>query len=66
MTHPDEERERDEDGTFRLKRSDALNKNLSQPIPEFPDDATVEEMREATGELGLNKIREAAREKGQH
>lgn len=56
-----DDRERDEDGRIRLKNGSTLNENLSRPIPQFPDDATVSDMRDATGELGLNKIREAAR-----
>ncbi len=54
-------RERDENGRIRLKNGSTLNENLSQPIPEFSPRTTVEEMREATGEQGLNKIREAAK-----
>jgi hypothetical protein len=56
-----DDRERDEDGRIRLKRGDTLNEHLTQPIPEFPDDATLQEMRDATGELGINKIRKAAK-----
>jgi len=56
-----DDRERDEDGRIRLKRGDTLNEHLTQPIPEFPDDAALQEMRDATGELGINKIRKAAK-----
>jgi hypothetical protein len=56
-----DDRERDENGRIRLKRGDTLNEHLTQPIREFPDDATLREMRNATGELGINKIRKAAK-----
>jgi hypothetical protein len=56
-----DDRERDENGRIRLKRGDTLNENLAQPIPEFPDDATLQDMRHATGELGINKIRRTAK-----
>jgi hypothetical protein len=53
-------RHRDQNGQIDRKRSDALNKNLSNPIPEFSPNASVGFMRKATGKIGLNAIRRAA------
>lgn len=58
-------RHRDKDapkgGEIQQKRSDALNKNLSNPILGFSPNATVGFMREATGKTGLAAIRRAAK-----
>jgi hypothetical protein len=58
-------RHRDKDapkgGEIQQKRSDALNKNLSQPIKEFSPNATVGFMRKETGKVGLGAIRKAAK-----
>jgi hypothetical protein len=54
-------RHRDKDGEIDLKHSNTLNKNLPRPIPQFQPDATVEEMRRVTGEISIEKIREAAK-----
>jgi hypothetical protein len=54
-------RHRDQNGQIERKRSDALNKNLSQPIEDFSPNATVGFMRQATGKTGLNAIRRAAK-----
>jgi hypothetical protein len=48
-------------GRIELKKGNALNKNLSQPIPEFSPNASVRFMREATGKVGLKAIRQAAK-----
>ena len=48
-------------GEIQQKRSDALNKNLSNPIPGFSPNATVKFMREVTGKTGLAAIRKAAK-----
>ena len=48
-------------GEIQQKRSDALNKNLSNPIPGFSGNASVGYMRKETGKVGLNAIRRAAR-----
>ena len=48
-------------GEIQQKRSDALNKNLPQPIPGFSPNATVGGMRKATGENSLAGIRRAAK-----
>ena len=58
-----DDRHRDEDGQISKKRSDALNKNLSQPIPEFSPRATVGGMRKETGKESLEEIREAAKDR---
>jgi len=54
-------RHRDENGQIERKRSDAINKNLPNPIPEFSPNATVGYMRNETGKIGLNAIRRAAK-----
>jgi hypothetical protein len=60
-----DKRHRDKDkpkgGEIQQKRSDALNKNLSNPIPGFSPNATVGFMRKETGETGLAAIRKAAK-----
>jgi hypothetical protein len=48
-------------GEIQQKRSNALNRNLSNPIPQFPGNATVGFMRKETGKVGLNAIRQAAK-----
>jgi hypothetical protein len=48
-------------GEIQQKRSDAINKNLPNPIPEFSPNATVGFMRKQTGKVGLNAIRRAAK-----
>ena len=48
-------------GEIQQKRSDALNKNLSNPITGFSPNASVGFMREATGKVGLAAIRKAAK-----
>jgi hypothetical protein len=48
-------------GEIQQKRSDALNKNLSNPIPGFSPNASVGFMREETGKVGLAAIRKAAK-----
>ena len=51
----------DVSGRIDLKRSDALNKNLPHPIPQFSPNATVGYMRKVTGEQGLKAIAKAAK-----
>lgn len=48
-------------GEIQQKRSDALNKNLSNSIPGFSPNATVGFMRKETGKTGLAAIRKAAK-----
>ena len=48
-------------GEIQRKRSDAINKNLPNPIPQFSPNATVGTMRKETGKIGLNAIRKAAK-----
>jgi hypothetical protein len=48
-------------GEIQQKRSDALNKNLLNPIPQFSPNASVGYMRRETGKVGLNAIRQAAK-----
>ena len=47
-------------GEIQQKRSDTLNKNLPKPIPQFPPDTTLGEMRQATGKIGEDEVRRAA------
>jgi hypothetical protein len=54
-------RHRDKDGQIRQKRGDTLNKNLSQPIPEFSPNAKLQTMRDATGQTSERAVREAAK-----
>ena len=53
-------RHRDWDGEIQQKRSDTLNKNLAKPIPQFPPNATLGEMREKTGKVSEAAVRRAA------
>jgi hypothetical protein len=53
-------RHRDRDGEIQQKRSDTLNKNLSNPIPQFRSDATLGHMREVTGKVSEAAVRRAA------
>lgn len=48
-------------GEIQQKRSDAINKNLPRPIEGFSPNATVGGMRQATGKVGLEAIRRAAK-----
>ncbi|MGH7593356.1 MAG: hypothetical protein ACRELE_05830 [Gemmatimonadales bacterium] len=50
-------------GEIKAKRSDALNKNLPNPIAEFSGNATVGHMRKVTGQQGLAAIRTAAKKR---
>jgi hypothetical protein len=50
-------------GRIEQKRSDALNKNLPNPIPGFSGNASVGKMREVTGKVGLEAIRRAAKKR---
>jgi len=54
-------RHRDHDGRIQQKRSDTLNKNLSQPIPEFSPNAKLGTMRRVTDQTSIQDIREAAK-----
>ena len=54
-------RHRDDDGEIRQKRSDTLNGNLPQPIPQFRSDATLGTMREATGKVSEKDVAREAK-----
>lgn len=54
-------RHRDKDGEIDLKHGNTLNKHLPAPIPQFSPDTTLEEMRQRTGQISVEKIREAAK-----
>jgi hypothetical protein len=53
-------RHRDKDGEIQKKRSDALNKNLSKPIPQFSQNATLGYMRKMTGKESESDVRRAS------
>jgi hypothetical protein len=48
-------------GEIRQKRSDTLNKNLPQPIPQFSQNATLGRMREETGQTSERNVRRVAK-----
>ena len=56
-------RHRDKDGQIQQKRADALNKNLTQPIPQFKPDTPLHTMRDKTGKTSEKDVREAAKRK---
>lgn len=47
-------------GEIQQKRGDTLNKNLPKPIPEFRGDSRLDTMRKATGQVSVEKVRQAA------
>jgi hypothetical protein len=51
-------------GEIQQKRSDALNKNLPKPIPQFSENTTLGEMRKATGKVSEEAVRRAAARMG--
>jgi hypothetical protein len=44
----------------RLQRANTVNKNLANPIPEFPLEMTLGEMRKITGQFSEAAIRQIA------
>jgi hypothetical protein len=48
-------------GWIQQKRSDTLNKNLPEPIPQFSPNATLGTMRRATGKVSVDDVRQAAK-----
>jgi hypothetical protein len=50
-------------GKIRQKREDTLNKNLSEPIPQFSPNATLGTMREETGKTSIKDVRKAAKDR---
>lgn len=49
------------EGQIQQKRGDTLNKNLPEPIKEFSGNAKLETMRKATGEVSIEAVRKAAK-----
>lgn len=47
-------------GEIQQKRGDTLNRNLPKPIPQFPPDTTLGDMRKATGKVSEEDVRRAA------
>jgi hypothetical protein len=56
-----DDRHRDENGEIQQKRSDTLNKNLPEPIPQFSPNATLGFMRNVTGKVSVQAVRAAAK-----
>jgi len=54
-------RHRDKDGEIQQKRGDTLNKNLTNPIKEFSPNARLDTMREETGKISIEDVRNAAK-----
>lgn len=54
-------RHRDQNGQIQQKRSDALNKNLPNPIPQFSPNAKLGTMRRETGQTSIEDVRKAAK-----
>ncbi len=48
-------------GRIQQKRSDTLNENLDNPIPQFSPKATLGTMREETGRVSEEAVRREAR-----
>jgi hypothetical protein len=48
-------------GEIRQKRSDTLNKNLPQPVPQFSLNATLSRMREETGQISERNVLRVAK-----
>ncbi len=46
-------------GEIQQKRGDTLNKNLPKPIEGFRADTKLETMRKATGQVSIEKVRQA-------
>jgi hypothetical protein len=47
-------------GEIQQKRGDTLNRNLPKPIPQFRADTKLETMRNATGQVAVERVRRAA------
>jgi hypothetical protein len=47
-------------GEIQQKRGDTLNKKLPKPIPQFSGNTKLETMRKATGQIAVEKVRQAA------
>jgi hypothetical protein len=47
-------------GEIQQKRGDTQNQNLPKPIPQFSPRTTLAAMREKTGQVSVEKVREVA------
>jgi len=56
-------RHRDQNGQIQQKRSDTLNKNLPEPIPQFSPNAKLGTMRKETGKVSEADVRQAAKKR---
>lgn len=50
-------------GQIQQKRGDTLNRNLSEPIPQFSPNAKLQTMRKETGKTSEKDVREAAKKR---
>ena len=50
-------------GEIQRKRGDTLNMNLAHPIPQFPPRTKLAVMRRETGEMEVEAIRAAVRQR---
>jgi hypothetical protein len=48
-------------GEIQQKRGDTLNKNLPKPIPQFSPNAKLATMRDVTGKVSVESVRQAAK-----
>ena len=55
-----DDRHRVKSGKIQRKRDDAINRNLSKPIPQFSPNATLGYMRKKTGKVSEADVRRAA------
>ncbi len=53
-------RHRDQNGQIDQKHGNTLNKHLPKPIPQFVPDATLQQMRDATGKVSEADVRAEA------
>ena len=51
------------EGEIQQKRSDTLNKNLPEPIPQFSPNAKLGTMRKETGKVSVEDVRQAAKKR---
>ena len=55
-----DDRHRDKDGEIDLKHGNTQNRHLPVPIPQYEPMVTVDQMRQDTGEVSIEKIRQKA------
>ena len=50
-------------GEIQQKPGDTINRNLERPIPQFPQNTRLDTMRDRTGKVGVEAVRQAAAKK---